>query len=187
MAISGTTVDVGRGGIEQAGCEEKAEDVEPRYIAALQRVTEIARDGDELVLTGPGVRLVFQEVAPPPTEDVVGMRWRLEGLVTGRDPGAEVRRAHPASLTLHRDGTVAASTGCRRFRGTWIEEVDTILFTEFGTSSLDECEESLKEQDGFVLGVLGDGFKAEVEKRTLTLRDLRGEKGLVYRRARRSR
>ena len=62
MTISGTAVDIGRGGIDQEDCVPEAEDVEPRYIAALPLVTEIARDGDELVLTGPGVRLVFQKV-----------------------------------------------------------------------------------------------------------------------------
>ncbi|HYO61893.1 MAG TPA: META domain-containing protein, partial [Actinomycetota bacterium] len=160
----------------------KAEDVEPRYIAALQRVTDIAREGDQLVLTGPDVRLVFEEIAPPPTERVVGLRWRLRGLVTGLEPGAEVLPAHPATLTLHEDGTLDATTGCRRFSGTWIEEADTILFTQFGTSSLGMCEESLREQDGFVVGVLGDGFKARVEKGRLTLFTVRGEEGLVYRR-----
>ena len=183
MAISGTTVDIRRGGMDQAGCAFKAEDTEPRYIAALQLVTEIARAGDELVLTGPGVRLVFREISPPPTNAVVGVRWRLKGLVTGLDPGAEVLPARPAFLILHEDGTMDASTGCRRFRGTWIEEVDTLRPTEFGTSPLDECEEGLREQDSFVVGVLGDGFKARVEKGTLTLFELKGEHGLVYRKS----
>lgn len=182
MRISGASVDIGRGGIDQAGCAFVAEDVEPRYIAALQHVTEIARDGDELVLTGPGVRLVFREVAPPPTEGVVGVRWRLEGLITGLEPGAEVLPARPATLTLHEDGTLDATTGCRRFRGTWIEEANTILATELGTDSRDLCPERLREQDSFVVGVLGDGFKARVRKGTLTLFAVEGEEGLVYER-----
>ena len=181
MAISGTTVDVRRGGMDQAGCAFKAEDTEPRYIAALQLVTEIARDGDKLVLTGPDVRLVFREISPPPTEDVVGVRWRLKGLVTGLEPGAEVLPARRAFLILHEDGTMDASTGCRRFRGTWIEEVDTLMPTQFGARSLDRCEKGLGQQDSFVVGVLGDGFKARVKKGTLTLFELEGEHGLVYR------
>ena len=183
MPITGTTVDIRRGGINQAGCAFKAEHTEPRYIAAVQRVTEIARDGDELTLTGPGVRLVFQEISPPPTEDVVGVRWLLKGLITGLEPGAEVLPAHPAFLILHGDGAMDASTGCRRFRGTWIEEVDTLMPTRFGTSSLDQCEEGLRKQDSFVVDVLGDGFMARVGKKTLTLRELRGEWGLVYRKS----
>jgi hypothetical protein len=43
-----------------------------------------------------------------------------------------------------------------------------------------ECPEDLAQQDSHVVTVLGDGFRAVVDDRTLTLTSL-GEQGLVYR------
>ncbi len=53
--------------------EPAAMAAEAAYMAALARVREIVREGDELVARGDGVELRFAALAPPPTAELVGI------------------------------------------------------------------------------------------------------------------
>ena len=52
-------------------CEDPAMAAEAAYMAALSRVREIVRDGDDLVARGDGVELRFEALAPPPTAELI--------------------------------------------------------------------------------------------------------------------
>ena len=65
--------------------------------------TRAAVDGDDLVLTGDGVRLRFTPVAPVPDSPLEGTRWVLETLVEGETAVLDARRA--AVLLLDPDRT----------------------------------------------------------------------------------
>ncbi len=83
-----------------------------------------------------------------------------------------------AELVLAPDGTFRGSTGCRTVTGTW-----SLRGRHIATDSLrvdGECRSELRKQDGLVVAVLGDGFRAEIDEAALTATDPNGS-GLVYR------
>jgi heat shock protein HslJ len=162
----------------EMGCAPNVMDSEAAYLDALTRVNTIARDGETLTLAGPETELRFEFLPPPPTAHLTDTRWRLESLIEGTGPEGIVTSAAPAQLVLRNNGALSGSTGCRDFDGEWIERSDEILFTQLAASG--SCRADLQEQDGHVLGVLGDGFTAHIEGQTLTILS-RGDLGLQYR------
>lgn len=161
----------------EMACEPAVMDVEQQYLAALQAV-----DSYELVTTlslgtsGVGTSLVFDRLPPVPTADVVGTTWVLDTYIED-DAATNVPGMEDATLTLHADGTLTGSTGCRELSGTWIESGPEILFTEFSADGA--CQPDREQLDGWVVSVLGDGFTAEVDGRRLTVMSAGGE-GLSF-------
>lgn len=158
-------------------CEEPAMAAEAAYLAALARVREIARDGEDLVARGDGVELRFAAVPPVPTADLVGTTWVLDMVLVG-DVAVSPLGA-PATLELNDDGSFTGSTGCRGFSGEWVAQGAQIQAPSWG---MDEttCPEELSVQDDQVVSVIGNGFIPTSESDLLTLVDPGGI-GLVYR------
>ena len=130
-------------------------------------------------MAGVGTKLTFDRVPPPPTAALIDTNWELHTLIEGGGPEGPATSASPARLRFSSDGTFEGSTGCRRITGKWTENGDEILFTRFRTHG--SCSSAdLKDQDDHVVGVLGDGFTAEIEGQELTLSRARGEGGLAY-------
>lgn len=150
---------------------------ESAYVAALEAVRGIMRDGDALVLRGPALELRYERLADPPTAELTDVEWSLETIFVG-DIAAEPV-GEPATLLLRSDGGIEGSTGCRTFTGEWIERGEQILAT---TLAMDDraCPRQVAEQDSHVIQVIGDGFVPTIEGRLLTLVDPGGI-GLVYR------
>jgi len=160
------------------GCAPDVMASEQAYLAALVKVEDLARDGDQLTLSGPGVQLSFTALPPVPTAALVGTVWELDTLLDG-DSASSVQGAL-ATLVLHEDGTLTGSTGCRALRGTWTIAGDQVLFPDFSTDH--DCPADLAAQDGHVVEVLGDGFQVAIEGDRLTITS-RGNLGLSYRAA----
>jgi heat shock protein HslJ len=156
---------------------EPAMAAEAAYLAALGRVREIVRDGEELVARGDGVELRFATLPPPPTADLVGTSWVLDTVLVGDVAASPI--GEPALLELNADGTFSGSTGCRSFSGGWTEQGDQIVAPSWG---LDEetCPAELSAQDDHIVSVIGDGFIPTIDGDLLTLMDPGGV-GLVYR------
>ncbi|MEA2651137.1 MAG: hypothetical protein QOI85_858 [Chloroflexota bacterium] len=165
------------GQTEMACAEPAAMDAEATYMAALVRVREIVRDGEELVARGEGVELRFASLPPPPTADLVGTTWVLDTVLVGDVAGSPV--GEPANLELNADGTFSGSTGCRTFSGDWVEQGDQIMAPSFGMDQT-TCPAEFSDQDNHVVSVIGDGFIPTIEGDLLTLMDPGGI-GLVYR------
>jgi heat shock protein HslJ len=163
------------GGTEMA-CAEPVMALEAAYLAGLAKVDGAAIDGDVLVLTGPGVELQFERLPPPPTAVVVGTPWLLESVLQGDTVSSVV--GEPATLTLHADGTLEGSTGCRTLTGAYTIEGDEFLATELRADG--ECPAEMADQDAHVVSVLGDGFRAALNGELLTVTGSGGN-GLVYR------
>ena len=159
----------------QMACAEPVMAVEAAFTAALPRVVDAARDGDRLTLTGPGVELTFDRLPPVPVAALIGTDWALESLISG-DAVSSVA-GEPATLRLEADGTFNGSTGCRTFKGRWVEANGGITPTDLGMEG--ECPPELTEQDRHVVGVL-EGFRVSIDGDALTLTGKRGE-GLSYR------
>lgn len=147
------------------------------YMSGLGAADSIELDGERLVISGPGVELRFEGLAPPPTAELVDTVWVLETFVSGEVASAPVGEA--ATFELRSDGTLSGSTGCRGFKGTWVERGDEIVTPSLATTD-EACPPELESADSHVLGVVGDGFRASVEGDQLTLSD-DGGLGLVYR------
>lgn len=148
---------------------------EATYSAALRRVTTAARESDELVLAGDGVELRFRPLASPPIGELTDTTWNLETLTTGLTAtGAQ----GDATLRLDSNGTLTGSTGCRTLRGRYEVVGGEILATRLAADG--ECSAVLADQDGHIVSVLGDGFRAAVQADNLILTST-GEQGLIYR------
>lgn len=172
---------VGQMDSTQMACEPDVMASEIAYTAALARVDAAAMDGDDLVLSGPGVALRFVPVAPPATADIVDRAWSLEAMTepeTATAVGGE-----PATLEIRKDGTFVGSTGCRSFTGTWMEVGNEIVATQMAMDGR-ECPADLAVQDSHVTTVLGDGFTIalSVDGQVLSLVSS-GGLGLQYRTA----
>jgi heat shock protein HslJ len=159
------------------GCEEPIARAEAAYVAALEEVTALTRDGESLVLSGPTVELRFAPLPEPPTAQLVDTVWVLETLFGG--DVASPAEGDPAMLELRSDGTMTGSTGCRGFDGRWQESGELIIAPTMGMTD-QVCPAELAAQDSHVVSVVGDGFVPTVEEDLLTLTDPGGI-GLVYR------
>lgn len=178
--IDGASFRLKGASINEMGCRPDVHESESAYMTALMAARDIERNGDALTLTGSATELRFELTPPVPTADLVGTRWELESLIYGSGDDGAASSAQPAYLLLHDDGTLEGTTGCRALSGKWRETGDVILFTTFGAEG--NCPEELREQDGHVVGALGDGFRPEIEGDRLTIVG-RFQQGLEYRAA----
>lgn len=165
LAVVGGEIHVTEVASTAMACADEVMASEQAFMRAIGLVRAAQRDGDRLTLRGAGVELVFTGLAAPPIADLVGTTWRLESLSTGDVAVSPV--GDPATLVLDAGGTFSGSTGCRQFTGSWIEETGQIVVTAMSMAG--ECPPDRADQDALVVGVLGDGFRAQVEGDRLTL------------------
>jgi len=159
----------------EMGCDQQIQASEQAFVQALFAVTAWSIDGGQLHLTGPDIDLVFESVAPIEAADFVGTEWVLQSLIDGESVSSVA--GDEATLFLDEDGTVTGSTGCRTLTGTWVVRSGEVFFPEFGADG--ECSSDLFEQDGFIVSVLGDGFRPEISGNRLEVTDASGW-GLIY-------
>lgn len=177
LTVTGGRLRIGELAMTMMGCEDAVMAAEAAYTAALSAVDSIGRDGQDLVLSGPGVELRFTALAPPPTAEVTDTNWVLDTVFVGDVASSTV--GEPATLELRSDGTMTGSTGCRSFTGQWVEQGEQIVATTLAMDGT-ECPADLAGQDDHVVSVIGDGFVPTVTENLLTLTDPGGV-GLVYR------
>lgn len=175
--IEGASFDVGGFGGTLIGCEGEVALSEERYTDAIQRASSIRRTGETLQITGDEVELVFRSLPPPPVAQLVGTTWELQTVV-GSDGTKLSVIGEPATLRLERGLTFTGATGCRPLKGRWLDSVGEIHFNEMHARG--RCPEELSVQDSYVVGILGDGFKATVTGRQLTIVNVRAGGTLVY-------
>ncbi|HEX6207240.1 MAG TPA: META domain-containing protein [Actinomycetota bacterium] len=160
----------------EMGCPPPIMASEKAYMAALPLVDTVRREGSILTLSGPETILRFVEL-PDVDDDLFGTLWVLDALIEGDI----VTSVGGERATLRLDsGRLEGTTGCRRLTGRYVERGDVIFATAL--SAHGRCPADLSDQDGYVVGVLGDGFTATVEGDRLTLTSMGGI-GLIYRAA----
>ncbi len=177
--IDGSQLTLGDIGMNAMGCQPDVAASEAAFVTALLDVDGINLSGGEpaeLALSGPATELIFAPTEPAPLDALTGQLWLLEALVSD---GEEIAVAgDPATLVLDADGSFSGSTGCRGLSGRYVVSGNGILFNEMAADG--ECPTSLFDQDGQVVGVLGDGFVPTVDEDTLTVTSS-GNEGLRYR------
>jgi heat shock protein HslJ len=159
-------------------------ELEAAYLSALGRADRLREEGDRLVLSGPDVELVYEPLPPVAAEALVGTDWQLDTLVEGDT--ASTPPAPGARLLLRPDGSVEGHTGCRAFAGEYEPREGEVRLTRLALEGdTGACPGAAAAQDGLVVSVLGDGFRAGVEGDRLTVSS-RGGQTLVFRAAGRS-
>jgi heat shock protein HslJ len=78
IVVADGRVQFGSMFMTEMACDEPIMASEAAYHAALGKVRAASLDGDTLTLSGPGVELVYERLAPPPTAALVGTVWVLE-------------------------------------------------------------------------------------------------------------
>ena len=188
IEIDGSSLSfTGGGSIEEMGCGFPG-DVQDEYIAALMVSTQIAREGDELIISGPDSRLVFKAVAPAPIDEMVDREWRLVSFIDGH----RTRAVAPATLRFTKvepnpknavQGKYAGTTGCGRFSGTWTVQGERVVFLSGGSRGGRCSGDALQEQHDSVNMGISDWLTAEVAGDKLTIFGDRSRLRLVYRAA----
>jgi heat shock protein HslJ len=158
---------------EMACLEDGVMDLEAAYLAALPRVTTVARDGEELVLRGDAVELRFVAQPEELAASLTGTSWVLDTIVQGETastPAAE------ATLLIDDDGAVIGSTGCNQMNGTYDA---TSGFTQLATTKM-ACRGEIMAQEALVVEILESHPTLTIAGSQLTIADLDG-RALVYR------
>jgi heat shock protein HslJ len=179
-AIDDTSFELSGAGMTEMGCKPNVTESQDRYMTALLAADKVALNGDTLTVSGKDTELLFEVLPPIPTAELIDTNWELETLLYGTGPEGMAASARPANLLLKSDGTLKGTTGCRDLYGDWKQDGDEIAFTTFGAEG--NCPKELRDQDGLVVTVLGDGFTASIEEDRLTAIG-QGDQGLVYRKS----
>ncbi len=175
-SINDGSVTIGAFGSDDMGCDGPVMESESTYLAAFADVDHVEVDGDELTLTGPSTEMTFVRNTPVPVADLVDQLWLLDTLIEGENGSSAT--GDPAILLLDQDGTVRGGTGCRSLSGEYVISGHQVRFTSFRADG--DCPSLLREQDGLVVNVLGDGFTVDVDGSLLVVTS-RGNETLVYR------
>ena len=163
------------GGTEMA-CEPEIMAAETAYVSALGAVTRVARDGDDLLLTGDDVELRFSRVPAVPTSALAETDWVLETLLDGEAASSVLGGS---TLRFEDDGTFAATTACTTLTGRWQPTGNRIELPEAAGENR-ACPPEAHAQDEHELAVIGGGFVPTIEEDRLTL-VLDDGRGLAYR------
>lgn len=174
--IEGSQLLVDGFGKEEQGCAPLVQESESTYMAALEDVDVIDVDGDQLALSGPSTELIFGRNSSVDTGELIATLWLLEATI--RDGVATAVEGDPATLRLNPDGSLTGGTGCRSLAGRYVVFGNEVQFPEFSADG--DCPSVMYDQDGKVVGVLGDGFVPVIEDGVLTLSSA-GKEGLRYR------
>ena len=140
----------------------------------LSRVTDVAIDNDELVLTAEGVALRFVPVEQQAPLALEGTRWELDTIIQGDTASTPVAAAE----LLLQDGQLIGNSGCNRFGSPF--EIDGGTLIVRGIEAEEQgCSDAIMRQEGLMYEILGGQPAWSIEGRTLTLTS--GENGLIYR------
>jgi heat shock protein HslJ len=139
---------------EMACLDEDVMRLESAYLAALQAAEQVELRDGQLVLSGPEVELVYDEVAAEPDAELVGTTWRLESLVDGLGPdGAVTSVVGEPTLEFTEDGEVRGDTGCNTFSGGYELDDTTLRIGPLATTRM-ACDGLEAGQEEHVLSVL---------------------------------
>jgi heat shock protein HslJ len=174
------TFDDGLAVTEMACLDEDVMTLEAAYLDALQTAERVELRDEQLVLTGPDVELVFDQVPPEADAALVGTVWRLESLIDGLGPDGSVSNVvGEPTLELSQDGDVLGDTGCNSFSGSYQLDGTALRLEPLAVTEM-ACDGPEGAQEEHVLGVLGsDELEVTVEGSSLRLTG--GEQALEYR------
>jgi len=173
--LDGNEIFLGEVGSDEAGCEPEVLQAEGAFFNALVDITGIDLVGEELVLSGPASELIFASRDAAAVDVLYGRSFQLVATLSEGVPTPVA--GNPAVFSINPDDTFLGSTGCRDLEGSFAVSGAEVFFTDFAAEG--ECPSSLADQDGHVVGVLGDGFTFEFDGGQLLITSP-GNQGLQY-------
>lgn len=174
--LDGTAITLDELSITEMACQPvSVMELERQFMSALAAVGEIAAEDDLLKLAGPDVELLFRPLPPPPTTELLGTVWLLDGVISN-DSVASVS-GDRATLELFSDGSFIGSTGCRTFTGSYATNGTGFAVSDLAAQG--DCPSALIEQDNSVISVLEGSFRVVLEETRLTLTS-DAQEGLIY-------
>lgn len=114
VAVNGSAISFAEMGQTAMGCEPAVMAAERAFLTALGLVESFEYAEGGLVLSSLEGDLVFHEVVPVPTAQLVGTGWVLETLIEGET--ASTVAGDTATLLLTADGTLTAKLRQPRMR-----------------------------------------------------------------------
>jgi heat shock protein HslJ len=173
------TFDDGIAVTEMACLDDDVMTLEATYLTAFRAAERVELSGSQLVLSGPDVELVYDEVAPQPDAALVGTVWRLESVVDGLGPDGSVSSVvGEPTLELTEDGEVRGDTGCNTFTGSYELDGATLELGPLATTRM-ACDGQEGAQEAHVLSVLEAG-SLEVTTEGASLRLSADDRALEY-------
>jgi heat shock protein HslJ len=175
IKVSGSSISISALSMTEMACQENLMASEAAYLAALPRVTTVARSGSSLVLSGPQVELRFALVPPVANANLVGTSWILDSLISGDAVSSTVGERVALRLS---NGRLSASTGCRDVTGSYTVSDGQVQVTLDPYDTIG-CAEQVGAQDAHILSVLASAFSVDIDGDRLTL--MAGNQGIGYR------
>ncbi len=114
----------GFGQTEMACDPPESMQLESSYLAALGRVTTAISTASTLTLSGPGVEMTFDMVAPTADAELIGTNWVLDSIISG-DAASSTVAGSSATLLLEANA-LSGSDGCNSFNGGYEIDGDTL-------------------------------------------------------------
>jgi heat shock protein HslJ len=176
IKVSGSSISISALSMTEMACQENLMASEAAYLAALPRVTTVARNGSSLVLSGPQVELRFALVPPVADANLVGTTWILDSLITGEAVSSTV--GERVTLQLNGDGRLSASTGCRDVTGSYTVSDAQVQVTLDPYDAIG-CAAELGAQDAHIVNVLSSALSVDVDGERLIV--MAGNEGIGYR------
>ena len=164
--VDGDTLFDGFGVTEMACDPPESMDLELAFLDALGRTTRADLDDTALVLTGDGVELRFDVVAPTPDAQLVGTVWLLDTILTGDAASSILADTNP-QFELDGDEMVAFD-GCNTLAGGYELDGD-VLRTGALRATTRGCPEGVATQATRFSSVLTGGPTLEIEGDHLTM------------------
>ena len=174
--IDGNVVTLGALAITEMACEPpETMSAESLFMQGLSRVRLANVAGSKLTLSGDGVEMTFEELAPVPDADLTNTVWVLDGLIQG-DSVSSVA-GERATLEFFTDGSLIAGTGCRTLVGSYVVNGGELIVTNLSAEG--DCPEDLQHQDSQVVTAFEGVMRVQVEGDRLTTW-VAGDEGLSY-------
>ncbi len=171
--VDGAGISFGALAMTEMACEPALMEIEAAYLAALAEVREYRVNGDDLLLTAGGVRLVFARETKPEPAPLVGTTWTLDALGIGGDAVASPLAGTDASVVFGDDGVATGVGGCNRFRAGYEADGDSIAFDPVAGTKM-ACEPDVLEQESAVFAGFEQAATFAIEGEVLTLLDSDG-------------
>ncbi|MEM7285974.1 MAG: META domain-containing protein [Actinomycetota bacterium] len=153
-------------GVTEMACDPpEAMDLEFAFLQALARTANAVGSDGELTLTGDGVELRFEAVAPTPDAELTGTTWMLDTIIDG-DAASSIIAGTTPELLLAEE--LALFDGCNTIAGGYEIDGDA-LRTGSLRSTARACEEGVMRQASAIAEVLAAQPTISISGDRLTL------------------
>jgi heat shock protein HslJ len=156
------------------------QDLEVRYIAALETVRFAGQQANNLTLSSDTATLEFSRAARVDLRGVLGRTWEVHSI---SGPSAHQfensENVDPSTLVIGATGGLRAVTACRVFEGSYTTDAGEMLPTRL-RQTVSPCTRFGSLQDADVMRVLENPFTVAYYGGLLILRNQRGGLSVAY-------